>query len=133
MRQGTYRPEVVHKHIEHTQKHNQDDSTPLRLEANDDHDASDEAKQTNKHTPEAPLAREDKAHKQEDEQHAARELDIHLAVLLIELRQAGWDELLAHPRVRNHHEQTADDAQVAQEEVQIEDQAVAQSLCDHHA
>lgn len=127
---AAYSPEIINQHVKHGQQQNQQNRAPLGLEADDDHDAGDQAEQADHDAPEAPLAGEDEADEQEDQQHAAGELDVHLAVLLVELGQAGGDELLADPRVREHHEQPADDAEVAQEEVQVEDQAVAEAL-DH--
>lgn len=128
----SYRPEVINEHVKHTQQHDQKNGAPLRLEADNHHDTRQEPKQTNQHTPEAPLAREDKPDKQENQQHAPSKLDVHLAILLIELRQARRDELLAHPRVGKHHKQAAHDAEVAEEEVQVEDQAVTEALRDDH-
>lgn len=129
----TYRPEVVNQHIEDTQQNHQDDSTPLSLEANNNHHASDKTKQANKDTPEAPRAREDESNEEKDEQDAPGELHIHLTVLLIQLRQAGGNELLANPGVGNNHEQTADDTQVAEEEVEVKDEAISETLGDDHS
>lgn len=77
------------------------------------------------------MASKDEPDEQEDQQHAPGELDVHLAVLLVELRQAGGDEPLADPRVRDDHEQAADDAEVAEEEVEVRDEAVADCLGDY--
>jgi len=128
----TYCPEVVHQYIEHTQQNNQDDSTPLSLEANNDHDTSDETKSTNNDTPEAPCASEDESNEEEDEKNTTGELHVHLAVLLVKLGQTGRDKLLANPRVGQYHEQTTDDTQVTKEEVQIENQTISQALRDNH-
>lgn len=127
---GTYRPEVVDEHVEHAQQQHQHDGAELSLEANDDHDAGDEAKQTNDHTPQAPLAGEDEPDEEEDQQNASRELDVHLAVLLVELRQSRGHELLADPRIGQDHEKTADDTEVAEEEVEIKDESVSEALGD---
>lgn len=128
----TYSPEVVHQHVEHAEKHNKDNGTPLSLETNDDHDARDQAEQANQNAPEAPLAGENKSNEQEDQEHTASKLDVHLAVLLVKLGQTGWDKLLAHPGVRQHHEKTTDDTQVSQEEVQIKDETVPNTLGNNH-
>lgn len=94
---ATYSPKVINQDIKHRQQQDQENSTPLGLEPNDNHDAGNKPKQADEHPPEAPLPREDEADKQEDQQYATRELDVHLAVPLVELGQAGGDELLAHP------------------------------------
>lgn len=127
----TYSPEVINQHVENAQQHDQKDSAPLGLESNNDHNTRNETEQADNDSPQTPLAGEDKADEEEDQEHTTSELDVHLAVLLVQLRQSGWDELLAHPRVRQHHEQTTDDTQVAEEEVEIEDETVSETLRDH--
>ena len=123
---STYRPEVVDKDVENAQDGDEDDGAPLGLETNNDHHAGNETDHDNRHATNAPLAGEDEANEQENEQHATGELEVHLAVLLVELGQAGGRELFADPAVGQDHEQAAHDTQVAQEEVEVEDQAVAE-------
>lgn len=124
----TYSPEVVHEDVEHAEKHNEDDGAPLGLESNDHHDAGNESEQADQDAPEGPLAREDESDEQEDEENTTSELEVHLAVLLVKLGETGRDKFLANPRIRKDHEKTADHTQVAQEEVQIENQSVSESL-----
>jgi hypothetical protein len=127
---STYRPEIVDKDVEHAQDSNEDNRAPFGLETNDNHNASNESDHDERHATNGPLARKDKANEQEDQQHATGELEVHFAVLLVELGQAGGGELFAHPAVGKHHEQTAHDAEVAQEEVEVEDEAVTEGLRD---
>ena len=129
----TYSPEVVDERVEDAEDDDEQGGAELGLEADNDHDAGDEADEADNDAPDGPLAAEDEADKEEDEQDAAGELEVHLAVLLLELGQAGKGLGLAHPRVRQHHEQTAHDGQVAQEEVEVEDEAVAERLGDDDA
>lgn len=126
-------PEVVDQDVEDAQDEDEQDGAQLGLEANDDHDAGNEAENADGDAPEAPLARRDETDKEEDQQDAARQLEVHLAILLIELRKTGGGEPLAHPRIRQDHEEPSNDRQVAQEEVQVEDQSVAQRLRHDHA
>lgn len=79
------------------------------------------------------MAGEDKSNEEENQQHTTSKLDVHLAVLFIQLGQSGWDELLADPRVGENHEQTADDAEIAQEEVEIKDETITETLCDDNS
>ena len=130
---STYRPEVVHKNVEDAQNHDKHNGTPLRLESNRNHDTSHSADQNHKHSPEAPLASEDEADEQEDEKDTTSKLEVHFAVLLVELGETCWGELLAHPAVRQDHDETAHDGEISQEEVEVEDEAVAQRLRDDHA
>lgn len=129
----TYRPEVVDQNVEDTEQHHKHDRTPLGLETDNHHDTSDEAGHTDDDAPHGPLSREDESDKEEDQEHATSELDIHLAVLLIQLGQTGGHELLAHPRVGENHEKTANHAEVAQEEVEVEDESVSKALSDDDA
>ena len=100
----TYRPEVVDKDVEDAQDGDEDDGAPLGLETHNDHDAGDESDHDDRHATNAPLAGEDEANEQENEQDAAGELEVHLAVLLVELGQAGGRELFADPAVGQDHE-----------------------------
>lgn len=126
--QVTHSPPVVHNQVEDAQNHDQKHGAHLGLETNRNHDTSHKAEDAHNDAPDAPLARKDEAKEQEDEQDATSELHIHLAVLLVNLRQARWRELLAYPRVAEHHQQTADNGQVAQEEVEVEYETVAEGL-----
>lgn len=131
--QVTYRPEVVNQNVEYTQQDHQQNSAPLGLESHNDHDTRHKPEQANNHAPQAPLTGKHEADKKEDQEHPTGKLDVHLAVFLIKLGQAGGHELLAHPRVRQHHEQASDDTQIAEEEVKIEDETVTEALGDDHA
>ena len=78
-----YRPEVVDQEIENAQDHNEHDSTELCLEAYHDHDASDESKECNNDSEEAPCTAKDESNEEEDQKHSASKLEVHLAILLI--------------------------------------------------
>lgn len=130
---GTYSPEVVDQHVEYAQDNHQQRGAPLRLESNNHHDTGDQADNGDEDPPDGPLSTEHEAHKQEDEQHATCELEVHLAVLLFHLRKTSKCLGLLHPRVGEHHQKAAHDGQVAQEEVEIEDEAVAEGLRDDDA
>lgn len=130
---STYRPEVVDKDVENAQDGDEDDGAPLGLETNNDHHAGNETDHDDRHATNAPLAGEDEANEQENEQHATGELEVHLAVLLVERGQAGKGLCLADPRVGEHHEQTTADGEVAEKEVEVEDEAIAERLEDDDA
>lgn len=130
---STYRPEVVDKDVEDAQDGDENNGTPLGLETHNDHHAGDESNHDDRHATNAPLAGKDEANEQENEQNTAGELEVHLAVLLVELRQTCGRELFADPAVGQDHEQATHDTQIAQEEVEVEDQAVAERLRDNDA
>lgn len=124
----TYRPEVVHQDIEDAKNEHQKGRAELGLEADHDHDAGDGTYQRDNNPPRGPLTGEDEADEEEDEQDTTGKLEVHLAVLLVKLREAGEGLGLAHPRVGEDHEETADDGEVSEEEVEVEDKAVAEGL-----
>lgn len=130
---NTYRPPVVDEQVEYAKDHHQQDSAPLGLESDNDHDTRQEAQDANKHAPEAPVARKHEAAKEKDEKHTTSKLDVHLAVTLIDLRQTSVEEPLAHPAVRQNHKQSTNDRQVAQEKVDVEDKTVAECLGHNYA
>lgn len=129
----THSPEVVHKQVEDAQNDDQHDGAPLCLESYHNHDASNQTKDADGYPPEAPVTSKDEANKEENKQDSTRELEIHFTVLLVNLRQTGGCELLAHPAVGQDHEQSAHDGEVAQEEVEVEDEPVAKSLHNDNA
>ena len=62
-------PPVVSKDVEDAENEDEEGGRPLGLEANSDHSASAETKDRDENTHEAPLALEDEAKEQEDEEH----------------------------------------------------------------
>ena len=112
----THRPEVVDKDVEHTEDNDQDDSTPFCFESNNNHDRGNETNAADNDSPQAPFARKDESNEQKDEQDPASKLNVHLAVLLLELWKTSGHELLAHPGVRKDHEETTDDTEIADNE-----------------
>jgi hypothetical protein len=129
----TYSPEVVDEQVENTENDHKHHSTPLSLEAHNNHHTSNRSQKNNHNPSKAPLTSKDKAYEQENQQHTSSELEVHLAVLFVESRETCGGESLAHPRVGKHHQQTSHDRQVTQEEIEVEDEAVAEGLGDDDA
>jgi len=125
---GVQRPPVVHVEVEDAEDQDEHNSRELCLESDHHHDTGDKPENARDNSPEAPVATEDEANEEEDEQDAAGELEVHLLVLFVKRRQARRRKLLANPRVREHHQQAAHDGEIAQEEVEVEDKAVADAL-----
>ena len=123
-------PEVVDEDVENAQNQDEQNGAELGFESDNNHDTSDQPDEDDQHAPEAPVARKDESNEEEDKQHATCELDVHLTVLFVHLGKAGWRKPLANPRVRQNHEETTQDGQVAEEEVEVENQAVSESLSD---
>lgn len=126
-------PEVVDQQVEDAQNDNEQSGAVLGLESNDNHDAGDAAKRRDNDAPERPLATEDKSDEEEDQKDTASQLEVHLAILLVDLGKTCKDLSLANPRIRQDHDQATDDRQVSEEEVEIEDETVAKSLSDDNA
>lgn len=130
---GVQCPPVVDVEVEDAEDEHQHNSRELGLEANNDHDAGNQSEQASNDSPEAPVATEDEANEEEDEQDTSSKLEIHLLVLLVELGKTGRGKLLANPRVGQNHHETTHDREIAQEEVQVKDQAVSNALHNHNA
>jgi len=129
---GMQGPPVVDVEVEDAENQYQHNSGEFGLETDDNHDASDKSEEAGHDAPEAPVATEDKSNEEKDEEDTTSELEVHLLVLLVERRQAGRSELLANPRVGEHHQQASHDGKIAEEEVQVKHQAVAESLENHN-
>jgi hypothetical protein len=128
--EATYSPEVVDKKVEDGQDDDEESGAELGLETDDNHDAGDGADQGHGDPPGIPGAAEDEADEEEDEQDATSELEVHLAVLLVELGNASEGLALADERVGENHDQAANDGQVTEEEVDVENETVSQGLSD---
>ena len=72
---GVQGPVCVGEEVEDAKQGDEEHGAPLSLEANDDHDASAEADDRNENSGKRPFALHDEADKEEDEQHAAGELE----------------------------------------------------------
>ena len=81
----TYRPEVVNKYVEDAENNHQHNRAPLGLESNYNHDTSTESQYANQYPPEVPVTSEDKSNKQEDQKNSSGKLEVHLAILLVDL------------------------------------------------
>lgn len=129
-RRETYSPEVVHQNVEDTQDKNQERSAEFGLETNDDHDASNQADKGHTDSPHRPFAAENKPNEKEDQEHPAGQLEVHLTVLLVKSGKSSKSLRLPDPRVGQNHKQTTTDRKVSEEEVEVEDQAIAERLDD---
>lgn len=125
---ATYSPEVVHNQVENAENDNEQDSAKLGLEADNNHDTSSGSNNGEGRAPDRPLAAKDEADKEEDEQDTARELEVHFPVLLIDLGESRKGLVLPNPGVGEHHEETAHHGEVAQEEVKVGNEAIAEGL-----
>lgn len=130
VRAKTYSPEVVDKEVEDAENNDEESGAELGLEADDDHDAGASTQDADDDAPDGPGTAEDEADKQENQEDATSELEVHLAVLLVDLGQTGKGLGLTDPRVGEDHDEATNDGQVAEEEVEVEDEAVSEGLGD---
>ena len=126
-------PEVVDVEVEDAENKHQHNRGELGLESNNNHDTSNESEQTGNNSPKTPFTTENEPDEKEDEQDTARKLEVHLLVLLVESGEASGGELLANPGVGEDHKQSSHYRQVAQKEVEVENQAVSDALQNHDA
>ena len=105
----SYRPEVVDQQVENAQDDHQHDSAEFRLESHNDHHACHKAEQRHNDSQQAPLAAEDESDEEEDQEDSASKLEVHLAVLLLDLRESSESLRLADPGVRENHQQSTHD------------------------
>lgn len=129
-----HRPKVVDKQVENTQNHDQEARAPPSLESNHHHDASAQAEHRDNDSCERPFALNDESDEKEDEQHSACKLEVDLAVGFAQAWQTGKDVvLLGRETVGENHEQTTNYREVAEEEVEIENETVTETLDDDNA
>lgn len=94
MQRGAQRSSpVVDEHVEDTQERNQEASRVLCLEAHSDHDARAEPDDRDEHASKGPVALEDEADKEEDEQDSACELEAGQVSSRVPVCAAGESEL----------------------------------------
>jgi hypothetical protein len=129
----TYSPEVVDQQVEDTQDNDQHNGAKLRLEANDNHNASHKAQHCDNDPPDAPFSAEDKSNEEEDQENTTGKLEVHLTILLINLWQTCEGLGLSYPGIGQDHQETTHNGQVAEEEVKIKNEAISERLCDDHS
>jgi hypothetical protein len=80
-------PPIIQNHIAHAQKRNEHPSRPSRVEPNHHHHTSNQGDDAHSDSCYRPLSRKHKAKEQEDEQDAARELDVLRFIVLAHIWQ----------------------------------------------
>lgn len=143
-------PPIIDGDIENTERYDEECCRPLGLEANGDHNASDEAEQRKERAPDAPLALDNKAKEKEDKEDAAREKEaksrqvkicvtgersrsnaLFSAVSLTDTWDTSEQLFARHHRVTEYHEKTSNDGKVAKEEGHVKNETVAKPLDDN--
>ena len=143
-------PPVVDEYVEGAQDDHQEDGGPPRFESDSNHAARPEADERHEHAHKTPLSPEHESDEQEDKQDAAREQEaakhrisgiqqhcgreytLFLAICLTQRRKASEQSPASIHSVTEDHEETADYGQIAKEEVEVEDQSIANRLHDDH-
>ena len=140
-------PPVVDKDVEDAEDEDEERGRPLGLEADGNHRARGETDERHKEPSDAPLAAEGEANEEENEQDASRKEEASkftcqenrsisrfgrdLLFLAVVLRKGGETskEFLARVhRIAEDHEEATDDAEVAEEEVEVENEAITECL-----
>ena len=133
MKGFSHRPEVIHEQVKNAQNDNEHDGAEFRLESYNNHHTRYKAQDADENAPEAPFPGKNKPDEEEYQQHAPSELEVHLPVLLINLRQSCWSKFLPHPGIREHHKKTAHNREIAEEEVQVKYKAITERLGNNDA
>ena len=122
------RPKVVDEHVEYAKDKYEHDGAEFSLEAYNHHHACYESKDADRDPTNGPLPGEDESNEEEDEKYPTRELEVHLAVLFVDLRESSGRERLANPAVGQYHEKATHDGKVTEEKVEVKNQTVAEGL-----
>jgi len=125
-------PPVVNEHVEDTQNHHEEDGGPLGFEADGDHPAGSETEKGDNHSCDAPCALDAESEEQEDEEDTASEQEIFFAVGFTDRRETSEEFPSRDHRFTEDHDKSADDAQVAEEEIEVENEAISKALNDDY-
>lgn len=125
------RPPVVDDDVKEREDNNERPTGPLGLEPNSNHRTGAEAEHAHYRASDAPCPLEDKAEEEEDEEDATGKQEVLPAVVLAERGQTGKACVARDHAFREDHEETTDDREIAQEEVEVEDETVAEALSNH--
>jgi len=123
-------PPGVSEHVEDGKHDDKEDASPFGFEADCDEDAGGETKDRNEDTGKAPRALEDESDEEENEEHASRQLEVFTPVAFADGGQSGKGGFFVGHGVGEDHEETTDDGEIAEEEVEVEDETVAETLED---
>lgn len=121
-------PPIVGENVENAQHHNKECGRPLGLETNGNHDTSGKTNDRNKNAHEAPFALKNEAKEKEDQEDSAGKEEVFPAVVLTKGWQAREDRFTGDHGIAENHEETTNNTQVAEEEVQVKDETITESL-----
>jgi len=125
-------PPVVNKHVEHAQNHHEEDGGPLGFEADGYHPAGTETEKGDDHSCDAPCALDAEPEEQEDEEDTASEQEIFFAISFTDRREASKELPSRDHRFTENHDESTDDAQITEEEIEVEDEAITEALDDDY-
>jgi hypothetical protein len=143
-------PPVVGKHVEHAQDEHEERGRPLGLEPYRNHTARAQPNDRHEHPPDAPLSLNHESQKEEDEQDPTgkkeaanqrvnsleitwsciRSALLFLSVVLADVWKSSKRSSSGDHRVAKDHEQSTNHTQVAQEEVEVENESITEPLRD---
>lgn len=68
----------------------------------------------------------------EDQEDSTSELEVFLAVVISQIGQTGKHTFTGHHRVGEDHEKSANNGEIAEEEIDVKDETVTESLKDNN-
>jgi len=125
-------PPIVGEHIKYAQHEDQKGSGPFGFEANSNHNASTKSKDGNEYATDTPFTLKDKAKEQEDKENAASQKEVFFTICFADRGEASEQLLSGDHRIAEDHEQATNNAQITEEEVEIEDETITEALDNDH-
>jgi len=123
---------TVHQLFANTLKilknNDEEDGRPLGFKADSYHDAGGKTEQRDNHSGDAPLALDDESKEQEDKEHSTGKQEVFFAVSFTHGRESSEEFLPCNHCLAEDHDETANNAQIAKEEVEIENETVTETL-----
>lgn len=121
-------PPVVNEYVEDGEEDDQESSRPFRLESKDNHDTSRQTNEGKCETNKRPLSLESNSNEKEDEKYTSGQLEVFPPVVITQARQSCKVVLALNHGFRKDHEKSANDGEVAQEEIDVKDETISKSL-----
>lgn len=125
-------PPGIDRKVESSQHDNQEESALFRLVPNCDQQARNQTTRTDHPFRPSSLTVEDETEEEENEENSTKELEVFLAILIVDPHRWHTDQvrLFSRESVRESHEESTDHGEVAKEEGEVENQAVSETLRD---
>jgi len=127
---GWYTPPVVGESIENTENDNEEGCGPFGFETDGHHGAGGKSEDGDEQPGNGPFTLNDESEEEEDEKDTTRQEEVFPSIGLANGRKSGEEFFTSDHGVAEDHEETTNDAEVTEEESEVEDETVAETLDD---